>query len=451
MPQKYITPFSLKAHLLSGSAWSFGGKLMSAFMGITTNVLIARLLTPEEMGIYFLIFSFVSVATVLAQLGLNQAVVRLVAESLAINDLGRVRATINIAFRYAILVATIVAVILITNAQKIVEISIFNSSISSVILRLAAIWIVVLTVQNLQAETFRGFHKIHLATLFGGLISSILPTVLLISIWLNHNTIQLAQILSIYIASGIASIILAGSILLRNMSKLKGQSYLNDFKVIKISLPFLINNLVFLFLTQANIWIINIYFSSKEVAIYGSVARLVSFVIQPLLIINAVVPPLIADLYTQGKKSELERTLRITATVAGIPALSVLFIFIFFGDTILKLLYGSFYHAGSTTLVMLSIGQIINAWAGSCGLTLMMTGHQVLMMQITLVSGGITVMLSLSLVGYYGIVGVATAAAVGLIIQNICMWLGAKLTTGMWTHFDINQLTHLIKRLNIKE
>jgi len=45
--------------------------------------LLARLLTPDEMGAYFLTFSLVSVSALVAQLGMGQTVVRLVVGAMA--------------------------------------------------------------------------------------------------------------------------------------------------------------------------------------------------------------------------------------------------------------------------------------------------------------------------------------------------------------------------------
>jgi len=92
---------SIKEKLLKGGAWAFAGKVVTALSGLAISALLARLLTPEEMGAYFLTFSLVSVAAIVAQLGLTQTVVRLVAESMGTDRPGRARQSVILALRLA--------------------------------------------------------------------------------------------------------------------------------------------------------------------------------------------------------------------------------------------------------------------------------------------------------------------------------------------------------------
>ncbi|MEA1866831.1 MAG: oligosaccharide flippase family protein [Thermodesulfobacteriota bacterium] len=99
--KKSSAPISpLNRRLLYGGAWAFAGKIITVISSLAVNFLLARLLTPEEMGAYFLTFSLVSVAAMIAQLGLSQTVVRLVAESIGTGQPGRAAADIRIVFRF---------------------------------------------------------------------------------------------------------------------------------------------------------------------------------------------------------------------------------------------------------------------------------------------------------------------------------------------------------------
>jgi O-antigen/teichoic acid export membrane protein len=154
----------------------------------------------------------------------------------------------------------------------------------------------------------------------------------------------------------------------------------------------------------------------------------------PLMILSLVVTPLIAEMYAQRRRTELERTLRTMATLGSIPASLVLATFVLLGGPILGLVYGDYYRTGATVLALLSLGQLVNVWTGCCTTTLMMTGHQLAMMTITMVCGSLTIVAILLVVGPYGSTGVAVATAAGLGLRNILMWLGARAATGMWTH-----------------
>jgi len=53
---------------MSGSVWAFSVRIFASLSGFVVNALLARLLTPDELGAYFLTFSIVMFAALVAQL-----------------------------------------------------------------------------------------------------------------------------------------------------------------------------------------------------------------------------------------------------------------------------------------------------------------------------------------------------------------------------------------------
>src|ERR687897_3450894 len=90
----YFSGSFLRRRLLSGSAWASGGRIGGAMLGIVTNGLLARLLSPQEFGAYFLALSIVSLGAVVGSLGLPKTVVRFVAENMGMNRFARTRRVI---------------------------------------------------------------------------------------------------------------------------------------------------------------------------------------------------------------------------------------------------------------------------------------------------------------------------------------------------------------------
>jgi|SRR5215217_8307771 len=82
--------------------------------------------------------------------------------------------------------------------------------------------------------------------------------------------------------------------------------------------------------------------------------RLVAFIARPLLVINLVLPPVIAEMYTQGKTGRLERTLRGYSTLSGVPSLFVLTVFMLLGGQILRVGYGDYYRQDARILMLMS-------------------------------------------------------------------------------------------------
>jgi len=437
-----IAAISLKSRLLSGGAWAFTGKMLTALTGLAVNALLARLLAPDEMGAYFLTLSLVSMAAIVAQLGLTQTIVRLIAESMGTGRQGRAKQAIRWTLRLAGISVLIVACFLAFGGGRLIAERMFHSTMMVNAMGLAALWAAVLTFQNLMAEIFRGFHDIRLATLFGGLSTSFLSMLMFVGLWLLQGHSDLNQIIALALVASISSVTLSALVLRKRLTGLPTPPHAISLKdIFEISWPLWVTSLTLFVLTQTDLWILGLFRSQEEVAIYGAATRIVAIVAMPLLIVNAVVPPLIAEMYAQGKKERLERALRSTATMAGLPALAMLIVLFLWGGSLLGLVFGEYYRSGGIILAILSTGQLANVWAGSCGLTLMLTGHQTTMMVITIICGFVTAISALLLVQPYGGVGVANAAAFGMVLQNVLMLLMARKKTGIWTHFGIGLLS----------
>ena len=440
----------LRRRLLSGGAWAFGGKILVALAGLISSALLARLLTPQALGTYFLAYSILNVGTLLGALGLTGTVVRLVAEGMGLNLFERVRRVISVVLGVGTLGALGVGLAYLLFGDDLAE-AVFNAPALAAITGLLAGWLMVSTLQSLLGETFRGFHDIRLASILGsqpgggttGVAILALLTTSLLVLWLINGQATLATVVLLAICSSAVSTLVAGWLLHRKVTKLPPQAVDEGRKadtkrvlreVLSISWPLLTVTLLTMVNTQGDVWTIGAFLPQGELALYGAANRLVSMVTMPLAIVIAITPPLIAEMYSQGNREDLEHALRNMATLTGIPAFLASMGCIFFASPILGLVYGNYYREGALVLALLSIGLLANVCAGSCGITLAYTGHQKMLMVITIAVSTATLIAMLATVEPYGIVGVAMSRSAGLVVQNGIMLLVVKRKTGMWTH-----------------
>jgi O-antigen/teichoic acid export membrane protein len=73
---------------------------------------------------------------------------------------------------------------------------------------------------------------------------------------------------------------------------------------------FLILRLNFFVVTGAGIWILGMYRTPEEVAIYGAASMLGLIVQAPFIAINGVVAPVVAQLHSERRLAALERVVR---------------------------------------------------------------------------------------------------------------------------------------------
>src|SRR5918999_6540867 len=227
----------LKRRLLSGSGWAFGGKMLVAFTGLASSALLARLLTPQALGTYFLAYSILSVGTSLGALGLTGTVVRLVAQGMGLNLFGRVRRVISVVLGIGTLGALGVGFAYLLFGDDLAK-AVFNAPALAAITGLVAGWLIVSTLQGLLSETFRGFHDIRLASILGsqpgggttGVATLALVTASLLVLWVVNGQATLATVVLLAICSGAVSTLVAGWLLRRRVTKLPPQTLDEDRK-----------------------------------------------------------------------------------------------------------------------------------------------------------------------------------------------------------------------------
>jgi O-antigen/teichoic acid export membrane protein len=256
----------------------------------------------------------------------------------------------------------------------------------------------------------------------------------------------LRVVVGVSFTATVLGVLVAGLTLHRRVRKLPSPAADRSLLgMLRVSLPLCVTTAIVLLLQQADIWLVGAFESSQDVAIYGAAARLMFIVSVPLFMVNAVIQPMVAEYYSQRRLDELQKLMRVAATVAAMPALAALACAIVFAAPGLRLLYGETYMAGAGVLVVLALGQMVNVWTGSCGIFLMMTGHERTLMTLTALTGFVTVALMAALVGPFGILGVAIGSALGVSLQNAVLWFAAGRLTGVWTNMGFRGLGDVLR------
>jgi O-antigen/teichoic acid export membrane protein len=218
---------SLKRRLLSGSIWAVAGRFGGATLGILTASLLTFVISPAEVGAYNLALSIVSFGALVGALGLPKTVVRLVAENVGLNRSGRARRVIYTVLGVVGTLLTSLAYFL--GVGDLIERRLFDSPLLVGITGLIAIWIAIAIVQEITAETFRGFHDLRWATLLGGLatggksgglIMRLILLACLALLWSTGAGVDLKTVMLVSIGAGSVSVLLSCWLLYRRVSSL---------------------------------------------------------------------------------------------------------------------------------------------------------------------------------------------------------------------------------------
>jgi O-antigen/teichoic acid export membrane protein len=430
---------ALRRRILKGSAWVFGGKIATILIGVAINSLLAHLLAPEELGAYFTTYALIVIGSTIAQLGLDRAIVRFGSSAIGAGELGRAGDAIRTCLKYGSIAAFAGGVLIVLGLGDWLAFHVFHSALIAHVMPIVAGWLVVTALQSLFVETFRGLQRFDLATILDEFLVDVLTASLLGALLLTRSAASLESVVIISTCATVTAAVVAGGLLLGRVRGLNGTGTITRREIAAFAWPALITNIAILLLGRGvDLWILGALRGQSEVAIYGAASRLVVFVATPFLIVQGVTPPIAAELHAQGRTRDMERALRGAATIAGLPAFLVLLGFIAFGTQIMGLVYGHFYEQGTTALVILSTGRLIAVWTGSCGVVLMMTGHQRVVMTVTILSGIASVLLGIAVAPRFGYVGVAVTTSSVQIGQNLVQLFLARRLVGIWTQIYLS-------------
>ncbi|MBT7899702.1 MAG: oligosaccharide flippase family protein [Candidatus Marinimicrobia bacterium] len=441
---------SLRSYLLIGGLWASAGKVFTIFFGIILSGFLARIISPENMGLYFLSFNFATFLSLLPRFGIDIAFLRLIPEAVESDMGGNAKSLIIKGFFIISIFSGILIIILNFGlGSKIVNYFSLSPRLISII-GFISVWAILIAFQFVFESIFRGFRDIRLSILFGDVIWRITLFLYLIIIQWYFQKITLKIVLWGVMFAGFVNLILALSYLAKKVkTPLKPTKDHLSYQDIFLHLwPIMVYSILTFIYSNSAVWVVASLFGERDIALFGAAMKLVLLSTLFLSIINSVIPQIIAKFNVLKQKHRLEHILRSSPTLATIPTFIILAIFIFQGSNVLGFTFGEFYKDATTILIILSIGHLISVFLGSCGFALLMSGNQKTIMSISIFSGISGLALGILLGITFGIIGVAWATTITKAINKLLMLFFARSKVGVWTHFSAK---HLSQALGVKK
>lgn len=415
--------------LVRRGAWASGGRIYQSLAALLVNVLLAHAIAPGDMGLYFLAVSLVAGTSIVAQLGFAQSIIRLVAEA---RQRGGPDAEWSVIGKALLLTSAAGATTglcawagLIGLAHLAPETLAPLAAAGGVL----AVWTMLTALQNITAEAFRATHNIAMASLFGGAVAVSMTLLALVLFRLAGSPLSFETVLWLSTGATATSVIVAIGLFLAGTfrQRVRSQPYsIGSADLLRGSWPNIVTGLLLYLSSQVDLWILGFFQSHDVVAVYGTISRLLILVTLPLLVVNATLTPVICDLDLRQKRHLLQRMLRSSATAAVLAAALSYGALLLIGYPMLALIWGDYFASGYPLMAILGAGSLLHVLGGSCGWVLLLTGHERLMMRITVLVSAATVLLMLALVGRFGAEGVAAAAATGSMVQTWMMWRAVR-------------------------
>lgn len=202
--------------------------------------------------------------------------------------------------------------------------------------------------------------------------------------------------------------------------------------ILNKSVPMMISGIFLVLLNWTDILMLGRFESESQIGIYNVAFKVGYLALFFVVSMNVVIMPKISELYHQNNFIEMKKIIHKATQVVIILTLPLAIIIIYFSEFILSF-FGKGFVVGSTTLILITLGALFNAITGNVDQILNMTNNQKLVRNIFIVGFGLNVILNLSLIPNYGIIGAATSSLITNVIVNIIFVIIIKRKLGFYT------------------
>jgi O-antigen/teichoic acid export membrane protein len=188
--------------------------------------------------------------------------------------------------------------------------------------------------------------------------------------------------------------------------------------ILNITLPMMLTNSLFLIMSWMDILMLSAFKTQSDVGIYNTALKIAACISITLVAISSIAAPKIAELYGRNDTKGFRRFVKQTSFLNFSISLPI-FLFIILFPGFLLGIFGQEFTAGTSTLIILAVGQVFGAFSGATIHILNMTGYEKLSRNILLSTATINLILNYILVPRYGMTGAAIATSISTILWNI--------------------------------
>jgi O-antigen/teichoic acid export membrane protein len=239
---------------------------------------------------------------------------------------------------------------------------------------------------------------------------------------LTPTTALIANVIGVSIAFLVGAVLLART-LPNALRSAQSQFATRDW--LRASLPMMLISGVWLANSYVATLAVGAFDGPRAAGIYNVDQKGAELIVILLFAVNMPLAPAVARLHAKGDLQGLEHTTERMARAIMLVSAPVAALFIAFPDRYLKI-FGAGFHGGATALVILAVGQLVNAMAGPSGNVLVMTRHERAAVSGVAVGLLLNVVLAVALVPYLGVTGGAIAFASSLGVWNIILVVIAR-------------------------
>lgn len=395
--------------------------MLAVGLSLIVNLTAIRLTGVDLYGEYIYLFNILFILAGFCAFGADTLLIKTISGYLESEQYPLLKGIIQYAIRLALLFSILAGFFIVSvagHSRHLKNLS-AGESVMLFFLILPLISIGVIFQAALQGMKRPVYSQLTEKLFRPGLLLLIFTSLIILGVKLN-----LFKLITIHMMV-VAVTALASYFLLKNVLGLsfKKVKPIFEYRVwLKVSVSFLLLDVLYVLFARLDIFILGIYRTNSEIGFYNIVSKISDLCAFSLMMVNFVLAPVIAGLIANKERFELQKLITRSARIVLLISLPV-FIFLIIFRTWILAIFRIHSPEAEKALVILCGGQFVSIFCGSVGLLLVMSGNQVEAIKSIVLAIVVGILLNLILVPIYGIIGTATSSAISLVVWNLLMYI----------------------------
>ncbi len=409
--------------LAAGTGIALSGRFLGRGLRLLVDIVLARILGPKQFGLYAIGWTVTRIVTLISPLGLNSGVIRFGSRYWKEDDAGFKGVILQSLITAAL--SSIVLGALCFGSATWLSHAVFKKPELVPVLRWFALSFPLVALLTVAAASTRISQRMKFSVLAEDISQ---PAVELFLVIVLVGVLRAGLVGAMFACLG--SFIFAFILSIRYLFRLFPCLTVSDLPaqfpgraLLAFSLPASLTGVLGVMGLWVNRLFVGFYCNAAQVGIYQAASYIPVSVAIVVGAVGAIFSPMAADLSHRRQIAIIQELYRVGTKWTLYAAIPPILIMCFAPRELLVVLFGASYAVGAHALIIMAIGQLLNAGSGCVAMLLVMSGHQKITSALFAAMFTLNLILSAVFIPRWGIVGAAWAT----ICTGIGLWIPALL------------------------
>jgi O-antigen/teichoic acid export membrane protein len=428
-----------------GSLWSLAGSAVFHLISFFFVILIARAMSQDDLGLFFLALSVVSAGAILDNFGISNALSRYVPYFEGKNEKRKIKTLLKMSY----LIVTVSALLLMLIFWLIADFvsDFYQNPPLAELIRLLSVFLLLSNLFNLNVAYLRGR-----AAMKSMQFSSNMQNGLKLALTAGFFYFFGASVFTLtaaFLLSFAFSIMVSLVLVVRKTSDLPHEEETFSARALFLEiLPFGVMLSLFQsigpILVSANRLLLGFLIAPGEstqiIAIYTMAAGLAIVIMAFPTSIGNIFLPLMSRLYGKKDLPEMRQVTETAQRWSLFITIPVGLIMILFSSDIMAIIYGEAYRSGGLVMSILTFGFLLGMVTYMLSLTLVAMRLVNIQFKTIIAAGVVNIAVSFLLIPVLGMVGAAIGSVVSYIVAALLRWRYANKYFGFTMPIEVYKL-----------